>query len=91
MTADRLMTKFEIKNAIQDLKNSKAADIDNITVEMMEADINTTVDALHDIFTLIRKERILKIGQLLTDCGNWRGITLMNMMGKVIIIKRIST
>lgn len=73
------ITKQEIKNAIQDMKNSKADGIENITVEMMKADIGTTVDALNDIFRLIREERILKIGQLLknndlTYCDNWRGI-----------------
>ena len=73
------ITKQEIKNAIQDMKNSKADGIENNTVEMMKADIGTTVDALNDIFRLIREERILKIGQLLknndlTYCDNWRGI-----------------
>ena len=49
------VTKLEIKNAIKDMKNSKAAGIDNITVEMMKADIDTTVDidVLHDLLSLI--------------------------------------
>lgn len=47
------VTKLEIKNAIKDMKNGKAAGIDNITVEMMKADIDTTVDALHNLLSLI--------------------------------------
>lgn len=57
------ITKFEIKNPIKDMKNSKAAGIDNITVEIMKADIDTTVDALHGIFRLIWKTKeFWKIG-----------------------------
>ena len=49
-----LGTKLEIKNAIKDTKNGKAAGgIDNITVEMMKADIDTTADVLHDLLSLI--------------------------------------
>ena len=42
------ITKLKIKNAIQDVENSKSAGMDNMTVELMEADIDTTVAALHD-------------------------------------------
>lgn len=31
----------------------KAVGIDNFTVKMIKADIETTVDTLHDIFSLI--------------------------------------
>ena len=50
---ERPVTKLEIKNAIKDMKNSKAFDIDNITVEMMKADIDTAVDidVLHDLLS----------------------------------------
>ena len=47
------ITKLEIKNAIQDVRNSKAAGIDSTAVEMIKDDIDTTVDALHDIFQII--------------------------------------
>ena len=99
------VTKLEIKNAIKDMKNGKAAGIDNITVGMMKAGINITVDVLHDLLSLIWEEEripedwckglIVKLPKKgdLTNCGNWRGITLMptaaKVMGKVII-KRIS-
>ena len=43
------------------MKNGKAAGIDNITVEMMKADIDRTVDVLHDLVSLIwEEERISK-------------------------------
>ena len=95
------VTKLQIKNAIKDMKNSKAAGIDNITEEMMKADIDTTVDVLHQLLSLIWEEeripedwckglivKLPKNGDL-TNCSNWRGITLMptaaKVMGKVII------
>ena len=102
---ERPITKLESKNAIKDMKNGKTAGIDNITVEMMKADIDTTVDVLHDPPSLIWEEEkipedwcnglIVKLPKKgdLTNCGNWSGITLMptaaKVMGKVII-KRIS-
>ena len=99
------VTKLEIKNAMKDMKNGKAAGVDNITVEMMKAGIDITVNVLHDLLSLIWEEERIpedwckglivelpKKGDL-TNCGNWRGITLMptaaKVMGKVII-KRIS-
>ena len=42
------VTKLEIKNAIKDMKNGKAAGIDNITVEIMKADIDTTVSLIRE-------------------------------------------
>ena len=50
------VTKLEIKSAIKDMKNGKAAGIDNIIVEMMKADIDTTVDVLHQLLSLIWEE-----------------------------------
>lgn len=51
-----LITKLEIKNTIKDMKNGKVAGIDNITVERMKADIDTTVNALHNLLSLIWEE-----------------------------------
>ena len=104
-TEEGPVTKLEIKNAIKDVKNGKVAGIDKITVEMMKADIDTTVDVLHDVLGLIWKEEripedwckglIVKLPKKgdLTNCGNWRGITLMPTVAKVmgkVIIKTIS-
>ena len=38
------------------MKNGKAAGIENITVEMMKADIDTTVDVLYQLLSLIWEE-----------------------------------
>ena len=71
----------------------------------MKADTDTTVDVLHDLPSLIWEDEripedlckglIVKVPKKgdLTNCGNWRGITLIptavKVMGKVII-KKIS-
>ena len=76
------ITKLEIKNAIKDMKNDKAAGIDNITVETMKAGIDTTVDVLHQLLSLIWEEEripedwckglIVKLPKKgdLANCGN---------------------
>ena len=51
------VTKLEIKNAIKDVKNDKAAGIDNITVEMMKADIATDNSrCFYDLLSVIWEE-----------------------------------
>ena len=62
------------------LEISKAAGIDNTTEEMIKDDIDTTVDALHDIFQInLGREntencskdlKLPKKGDL-NNCGNW--------------------
>ena len=59
------VTKLEIKNAIKDMKNGKAAGIDNITVEMMKADIDTTINVLHDLLNLIWEDERIIITEVL--------------------------
>ena len=46
-------TKEEIRRAIKQLKNNKAAGPDDIPVEELETDINTSVELLHPLFTKI--------------------------------------
>ena len=87
------------------MKAGKAPDVDCLTVDLLKADITTTVDVLHDLFCEIwvsetvpadwRKGSIVKNSKKrdLTKCGNWRGITLMSVAAKVmgkILIRRIS-
>ena len=79
------VTNLKIKNAIKDMKNGIVAGIDNITVEIIKDDIDTTVDVLHDLLNLIWEEeripedwckglhsKLPKKGDL-NNCGNWRG------------------
>ena len=94
----------EVKSAIRTLRNGKAAGIDQITAEMLKADVEQTSLELTNTFQLIwEKEtvpsqwtkglicKIPKKGNL-QDCGNWRGVTLLPLVSKVlckIIISRI--
>ena len=93
--------KDEIRNAIRDMKSGKAPGVDNITAELLKADIETSVDKIHNLVREIwREERspedwnrglIVKLPKKggLAQCGNWRGITLLvttaKIMGKIII------
>ena len=89
------ITKAEIRSAITSMKAGKAPGVDCLTVELLKADITTTVDVLHDLFCEIwvsetvpadwRRGLIVKIAKKgnLTNCGNWRGITLMSVAAKV--------
>ena len=98
-----LITNAEIRSAITSMKAGKAPGVDCLTVELLKADITTTVDVLHDPFceTWVsetadwRRGLIVKIAKKgdLTKCGNWRGITLMSVAAKVmgkVLIRRIS-
>ena len=98
------ITKAEIRSAITSMKAGKASGIDCVTVELLKADITTTVDVLHDLFREIWiseivpadwRKIIVKIAKKrdLAKCENWRGITLMSVVAKVmgkVLIRRIS-
>lgn len=99
------ITKAEIRSAITSMKEAEAPGVDRLTVELLKTDITTTVDVLHDLFCEIwvsetvptdwRRGLIVKIAKIgdLTKCGNWRGITLMSVVAKVmgkVLIRRIS-
>ena len=76
------ITKIEIRSAILSMSAGKAPGIDGITVELLKADINTTVDVLHDLICDIwisetvladwKKGLIVRIAKKgdLTKCGN---------------------
>ena len=44
------ITKAEIRSAITGMKVGKATGVDCLTVELLKADITTTVDVVHDLF-----------------------------------------
>ena len=96
----------EIKRAVKDLRNGKASGADQITAEMLKADIEQTSKEMKRIFDLIwEKEKIptqwtkgliCKIPKKgnLQECGNWQGVTLLPLASKVLskmIINRIQT
>ena len=98
------ITKEEIRRAIKKLKNNKAAGTDNIQAEMMKESEDISVDVLYTLFNRIWDEgsvpeqwkegiivKLPKKGDL-TQCNNWRGITLLSVPGKVlcrILLERI--
>lgn len=86
----------EVEEAIKALKSNKAPGADNISPEMLKADPQVSAQL---ILPLIEKfwqteclDKELKEGVIfkipkkgnLSECGNWRGITLLSMVNKVI-------
>ena len=97
--------KEEIVAAIKSLKNGKAPGQDNLNAELFKADPELAAQILQPLLTAIWEEKqipedwtegvIVKIPKkgTLSNCNNWRGITLLSIPSKIlakIIIKRIS-
>ena len=58
---DECITRQEIKQALKNMKNGKAAGMDTITTELLKADIETTACVLEDLFrTVWETEEILE-------------------------------
>jgi len=100
--SDECITRQEIKQALKNMKNGKAAGMDSITTELLKADIETTACLLEDLFCTVWETEetaenwncglIVKLPKKgnLTECGNWRGVTLSvpaKVMGRVIITR----
>ena len=94
----------EVRNAIRNLKSGKAPGIDSITAELLKADIEFSTRKVMNLLEKIwnkeeipetwRKGLIIKLPKKgnLKKCKNWRGITLLPIVSKVlgrIIIDRI--
>ena len=100
------ISKAEIRSAISGMSCGKEPGEDNITAVLLKADLTTTVDVLHNLFYVIwdnetdsaaywDKGLIVKLAKKgdLTECGNWKGITLMSVVAKVmgsVLIRRIA-
>jgi len=86
---------MEIKKALKELRNGKAAGADNTAPEVMKVDLVITANMLHPLF-----EKIWMEGEMPNDwrCGllvkipkkgdtanydNWRGVTLLSVPSKV--------
>ena len=98
------ITKAELRTVQRKVKNGKAGGKDEITAELLKADMNTTEKWLVKLFrTFWRQEKvpktwkqglsvkILKKGDL-TEYRNWRGIILTSVPSKVfgrVLIDRI--
>lgn len=86
------------------LKNHKAAGPDNIPAEILNYEIDTVEKPLYQMLTKVWKTEgipqawkeglIIKLSKKrdLSQCTNWRGITLLNVIDKIlaqIILTRI--
>ena len=86
------------------LKNGKAAGLDNISAKVLKVDPETTAEMLYPVLVKIWKEEklpegwkeglIIKIPKKgdLANCNNWRGITLLSIPSKILtttILNRI--
>ena len=79
-------TKAEI---YAEMKNGSAGGVDSLTVEIIKADLETSVDILYYFLHKVWEQEqipedwqrglIVKLPKKgdLTECNNWRGITLM--------------
>lgn len=98
-------TVGEIKAAISKLRSNKAAGADNIPAELFKADQALIASTLHPLIGQVWNEETIPISWKeglivklpkkgnLQDCNNWRGITLLNIINKVlshIILERMS-
>ena len=97
-------TREEIRKAIKQLKNGKAAGTDEIPAEALKVDPEMLAEILYGLFEKIWEEeeiplewkeglliKIAKKGDL-GLCSNYRGITLLSVPGKVlnrIILERL--
>ena len=99
------ITREETRSALGDMTSGKAPGIDSITEDLLRVDTGTTVNALHGLFNKIWEEESVpedwsrgliikrpKKGDQMS-CGNWRGITPVSVVAKVLgraLIKRIA-
>ena len=71
---NKFPTVVEIKKALKELRNGKAAGVDNISPEITKVDLDITANMLHLLFEKIRNE-----GEVPTD---WRRGLLIKMPKK---------
>jgi hypothetical protein len=101
---NRVPTVVEIKKALKELRNGKAAEVDNISLEVMKFDLYITADMLHPLFEKLWTEGEMRndwrCGLLIklpkkgdtANCDNWWGITLLSLPSKIftrLLLNRI--
>ena len=86
----------EVRTAIKALKNNKVPVLDNITAEILKADLDLSNKVLTDLFQKIwsqeaipddwQKGIIMKLPKKgdLSYCANWKGSTLLSVPSKVL-------
>jgi hypothetical protein len=98
-------TQEEIESAVKTLKNGKSPGDDQLNPELFKADPHTAAQALYPLFKAVweeedlplewRKGTIIQVPKKgnLSDCNNWRGITLLSIPSKIlcsIIVQRVA-
>lgn len=100
----RVPTVVEIKKALTELRNGKAAGANNISPEVMKINLDITATMLYPLFEKIWTKgempndwrcgllvKLLKKGDT-ANCNKWRGITLFSVPSKVfarVMLNRI--
>jgi hypothetical protein len=91
-------TMNEIKIAIKHLKLNKASGPDNLPAEFFRTYPSTIANIMEPLLKKVWNSRqipndwkqglIIKLPKKgdLTECSNWRGITLLNVIGKILAI-----
>lgn len=86
----------EVTKAISSLKNNKAPGVDNIEGEMLKADVSGTAKQILPLIQKIweteefpvdwKQGLLIKLPKKgdLSRCSNWRGITLLSVVSKVL-------
>lgn len=98
------ITVQETMNAVKFLKNNKAAGLDEISAELLKFGEDSMISALTKLMNRCWKDgqvpldwqqgviiKLPKKGNL-SDCNNWRGITLLSVPGKVfctVLMRRL--
>ena len=96
------ISRGKIRTTLTQLKNAKAPGVDNIPPEALKEGGLWTVEALHRILNFVwekeeipdnRKRgllvRLAKKGDL-SLCGNWRGIMVLSIPSKVLILVKLN-
>ena len=91
-------TEVEILTAIKRLKNNKAHGIDEVNAEMLKNGGDCLIRQLTRLLNECWKQqavpdewrkgiivKLLKKGDL-SNCNNWRGVTVLSVLGKVLSI-----
>ena len=99
---EREITKEEVKRALNEMKGGKAPGMDGVRVEMLKEGGVTTSEWLVRVFNICFMLSIVPVDWVIVplykgkgdvhECSNFRGISLLNVVGKVygrILINRI--
>ena len=96
-TSDKVITVSKIKKVISNMKNGKAAGIDKIVPELIKALDVSTLEIIVHILNSILDSGIFPeewtVGVIVilykdgekSDLNNYRGITLLSMLGKILV------